>query len=296
MAERISDEGKTGIIKLTRNLQLLKPVLTSDGIFTDTITLNNSFLVLDFQNWTELEYDNIDDLYQLNIGASGTTGTGGLSQPISIFDEGNLITSNVSSINFVGEAITAEILDPLNPNAVTVTVLGLGTSGQGCSSCNEWYINNTRSLPLPSGTSGYGQASLDASTPQSVTTLIINKRDYSSLNINQSPWLDSWDDTGNYGYIQLKGKTSGAYLNGYVTFVAPLSDYYFINITVLSYGVLSFTNEELCICFTQSGATGVTGESGTSGTSFYGVTSGTSGTSGSSGTSGESGTSGTSFY
>jgi hypothetical protein len=43
--QRITNVPPTGVIKLTRELQLLTPVLTSDGVFTDRITLNNTFLV-----------------------------------------------------------------------------------------------------------------------------------------------------------------------------------------------------------------------------------------------------------
>jgi len=83
MAENMSDDGKTGIIKLSRNLQLEKPVLTSDGLFTNVITLNNAFLIIDQKNLTELEYDAEDDLYQIVIGGTGggagTSGTSGAS-------------------------------------------------------------------------------------------------------------------------------------------------------------------------------------------------------------------------
>ena len=114
MIQRASDETSTNTIKLTRSLQLTKPVLTSDGVFSNNITLNNSFLVLDFQNLPELYYNTDTDTYHFELGTSGT-GTA-----ISILDNGSLVTSSVSSIDFTGGVnITT---DPLDSSILTIDI------------------------------------------------------------------------------------------------------------------------------------------------------------------------------
>lgn len=134
MIQRASNDISTNSIKLTRSLQLSKPVLTSDGIFSSDITLNNSFLVLDFQNLPELYYNTDTDTYHFELGASGT-GTA-----ISISDNGNLITSNVSSIDFTGGIIITP--DPLDSSILTINVTG---------GLSDITIDTT---PLLSGTAG----------------------------------------------------------------------------------------------------------------------------------------------
>jgi hypothetical protein len=114
MIQRASNEAASNTIKLTRSLQLSKPVLTSDGVFSNDITLNNSFLVLDFQNLPELYYDTDTDTYHFELGTSGT-GTA-----ISILDNGSLITSSVSSIDFTGNIVITA--DPLDSSILTVDI------------------------------------------------------------------------------------------------------------------------------------------------------------------------------
>ena len=130
MAESMSDEGKTGVIKLTRSLQLEKPVLTSDGLFTDVITLNNAFLIIDKKNLSELEYDVEDDLYQIVVGGTsgtgGTAGTGG--NPVSVLYQSQLITPQVTSINFTGAGVVVTP-NPGDSSQITVNINAQGTAG-----------------------------------------------------------------------------------------------------------------------------------------------------------------------
>jgi len=61
-----------------------------------------------------------------NVGATGPTGPAGTGTNISVSDEGTLLTSGVTSFNFVGAGVTATAAT----NAVTVTIPG-GGSGSG---------------------------------------------------------------------------------------------------------------------------------------------------------------------
>jgi len=71
-------------------------------------------------------------------GPTGNTGTGGPTGPtgptgtgtnISVSDEGTLLTSGVTSFNFVGSGVTATAV----ANAVTVTVPGAGGASTGAN-------------------------------------------------------------------------------------------------------------------------------------------------------------------
>jgi hypothetical protein len=57
-------------------------------------------------------------------GSTGPTGPTGTGTNISVSDEGSLLTSGVTSFNFVGSSVTATAVS----NAVTVTVSGGGSS------------------------------------------------------------------------------------------------------------------------------------------------------------------------
>jgi hypothetical protein len=61
------------------------------------------------------------------IGATGATGPAGTSANIAVRDEGNLLVSAVSSLNFVGTAVTATA----SGSNVTITVSGTGGGGSG---------------------------------------------------------------------------------------------------------------------------------------------------------------------
>jgi hypothetical protein len=58
-------------------------------------------------------------------GATGLTGATGAGSTVSVLDEGVTITSNVTSLNFVGSGVTASN----TANAVTVTISSGGTPG-----------------------------------------------------------------------------------------------------------------------------------------------------------------------
>jgi len=60
-----------------------------------------------------------------NVGATGPTGPTGTGTNISVSDEGTLLTSGVTSFNFVGTGVTATAAT----NAVTVTIPGGSSSG-----------------------------------------------------------------------------------------------------------------------------------------------------------------------
>jgi hypothetical protein len=58
-------------------------------------------------------------------GPTGPTGPIGIGSAISVSDEGTLLTSSVSSFNFVGDGVTASSV----LSAVTVTIPGSGSGG-----------------------------------------------------------------------------------------------------------------------------------------------------------------------
>ena len=88
-----------------------------------------------------------------NIGATGATGVG---SNISIYDEGNLVVSSISSINFVGATVTANT----SGANVTVTVVGNNvplTSDRITSNTSHLVINGMGSQPsvtFPAGPAG----------------------------------------------------------------------------------------------------------------------------------------------
>ena len=66
-------------------------------------------------------------LGQTISGPQGPQGPAGTGTSLTILDEGNTQTTNASSINFVGDAVTATNTG----NAVTVTITGGGGGGNG---------------------------------------------------------------------------------------------------------------------------------------------------------------------
>ena len=59
------------------------------------------------------------------IGATGATGPAGSGANIAVYDEGNVLTTSVSSFDFVGNGVVATNVS----GAVTVTITGGGSGG-----------------------------------------------------------------------------------------------------------------------------------------------------------------------
>lgn len=59
------------------------------------------------------------------IGATGATGPAGSGANIAVYDEGNVLTTSVSSFDFVGNGVVATNIS----GAVTITIEGGGSGG-----------------------------------------------------------------------------------------------------------------------------------------------------------------------
>ena len=147
-----------------------------------------------------------------------------------------------------------------------------GTSGSTtfASSCFKW---NFLGGNPPSLYPNAGQMTMNSFVSAAIDTIFIQKSDADGT--DQTLWLQSWDDSGSYGYITITGLTSGAFVTGLITAIDYThggSPYYGftpeIDFTNLSDSGTNFTiGEDVVICFVMNGGPGTAGMSGTSGTS-----------------------------
>jgi len=115
-----------------------QPNITSVGNLTG-LTINNATGIVNFTTTANVTLGAVGNLhisggtnsYVLSTDGSGNlswvaqSGGGGGSANIAIYDEGNLLTNTVSSLDFVGSGVTATNIG----NAVTVTITGGGGGG-----------------------------------------------------------------------------------------------------------------------------------------------------------------------
>lgn len=123
-----------------------------------------------------------------------------------------------------------------------------------------------------------GEAYMNTGTLSAVTEIRLYDQD--STNADLSPYILSWDDTTNYGILQITDANMFSNFGLYqITSVTDNTTYITIGLTFLSGTGMINTDKPIYVSFTRSGSNGSTGPTGAGSTGITGPT-GVAGTTG----------------